>query len=360
MFLRNIASRFKLAAAATLFGAAAVTLTVGTAAAEDLPETIRIGAVASASGKSFATGLTGVAHVKQFIEAEFKDTPVKVEWVYFTGAGPAINEAFANKQIEFAQYGILPALLGHSRGLPTKAVLSYGGVTTFAVVGKDSPVTSVAELKGKRIGVQLATMMHWALLETLKQNGLTAEDVTLVNLKGVDLMPALVAGDVDAAFSASELLTLQEQGLAKIIFSSRNENPRTAGQGNYVASQEFIEKYPEATQRVVTGLLKAAHWLAQPENLNEDYDIWAKSGVSTSILKGELDGVDLKTLINPRLDDFYLAHVKSGIEFAKANQLIRGDVDPAGYVDTRFYEKAVNDLGYDDFWPKRNADGTTR
>ncbi|KAA0970884.1 sulfate ester transporter substrate-binding protein [Aureimonas fodinaquatilis] len=349
--------------AALLAFAAAVALPMfapGAANAQEWPEVIRIGAVPSASGKAFATGLTGVAHVKEFVEAEFKDTPVKVEWVYLTGAGPAINEAFANKQVEFGQYGILPSLLGHSRGLPTKAVLAYGGVSTFAVVPKDSPVQSLKDLKGKRIGTMLTTMMHWALLEALAQEGIAPDEVTIVGLQGLDLLPAVTSGQVDAVFSASELLTLEEQGLAKVVFSSRNGNPLTAGQGNYVADKDFIEQYPEATQRVVNGLLKAGYWLAQPENREENFEIWAKSGVSPSILAAELDGVDLKSLINPRLDEFYRGRVAAAVDFAQQEKLLRGDVNPEDFYDDRFYQKAIVELGYENFWPDRTADGRVK
>src|SRR5882724_6518851 len=43
-----------------------------------------------------------VAHIGHFIEDEFKNDPdVKIEWTFFRGAGPAVNEAIANGQLDF-------------------------------------------------------------------------------------------------------------------------------------------------------------------------------------------------------------------------------------------------------------------
>jgi sulfonate transport system substrate-binding protein len=49
------------------------------AGAEQLPDVIRIAGVATGVGRPVGVGLLGVAQVKGFIEAEFKDTPVKLE-----------------------------------------------------------------------------------------------------------------------------------------------------------------------------------------------------------------------------------------------------------------------------------------
>ncbi|MDX1122049.1 hypothetical protein GOL29_29300 [Sinorhizobium medicae] len=49
------------------------------------------------------------------------DKDIKVEWTYFRGAGPALNEAVAAKQLDFFLLGDLPAIVGRSRGLEHKS-----------------------------------------------------------------------------------------------------------------------------------------------------------------------------------------------------------------------------------------------
>ena len=66
--------------------------------------------------------LLAIAQVKGFVADEFKDAPVKLEWTYFTGTGPAVNEAIANGRLDFAQYGALPNVVGRANGLPTHII----------------------------------------------------------------------------------------------------------------------------------------------------------------------------------------------------------------------------------------------
>ena len=96
------------------------TLAAGPVRAETLPDTIRFGAFGQGYGQPFGVALLAIAHVKGFIADEFKDTPVKLEWSYLTGTGPAINEAIANGQLDFAQYGGLPNIIGRANGLPIR------------------------------------------------------------------------------------------------------------------------------------------------------------------------------------------------------------------------------------------------
>ena len=45
------------------------------------------------------------------LEEEFKKDGVKVQWTFFKGAGPAVNEALVNKQLDFAWQGDLPSIV---------------------------------------------------------------------------------------------------------------------------------------------------------------------------------------------------------------------------------------------------------
>jgi sulfonate transport system substrate-binding protein len=84
------------------------------ALAEELPAKIRFGDVGFGFGQPFGLGTQAVADAKGFIAAEFKDTPVKLEFSYFVNTGPAINEAIANSQLDFASYGAVPNVIGRA------------------------------------------------------------------------------------------------------------------------------------------------------------------------------------------------------------------------------------------------------
>src|SRR6185437_10271041 len=155
------------------------------AAAETAPTVIHLGAVGSGYGQQVGTQLISIAHVKGFVEEELGET-TKLDWNYFTGTGPAINEALANGQLDFAQYGSLPSIIARANGLPTKVILSGGGTNIYAGVRTGLPIQSIKDLKGHSVAVQKATILHWSLLETLKANGLGENDVTILDLKTAD------------------------------------------------------------------------------------------------------------------------------------------------------------------------------
>ena len=87
---------------------------------------------ALASDNPSVAASVAIADAKGFIADEFKGVPTQVEFTYFVNTGPAINEALANKQLDFASYGAVPNTIGRANGLPTRILASYGGTTIFA------------------------------------------------------------------------------------------------------------------------------------------------------------------------------------------------------------------------------------
>src|SRR5690606_15917182 len=116
--------------------------------------------------------------------------------------GPAINEALSNGQLDFASYGAVPNTIGKANGLDTVLIASYGGTTIFGAARPDLDIKSIADLKGKRVAIQKATIIHWALIQALKNAGLTESDVTIIDMKNADQLAAIAAKSVDAVFGA--------------------------------------------------------------------------------------------------------------------------------------------------------------
>ncbi|MDB5408189.1 MAG: sulfate ester transporter substrate-binding protein [Rhodospirillales bacterium] len=341
----------------TLLAAAVAIGSVGVAAAAELPPVIHFAGVGSGFGLPFGQNTFAVAQVKGVMEAEFAGTDVRLDWGYFTGTGPAINEALANGQADFAQYGSIPNIIGYANGLPTRILLSYGGTNIFAVARKDLPIQSIKDLRGRKIAVQKATIIHWALLKALQANGLTERDVTIVDLKNPDTFAALAAGSIDAAFGASYILPLRDQGIVKVIYSTKDGGAQATGFGAIVVTDSFQKRYPEATQRVVDGLVKAGRFIGEDENREEVLRIWAKSGVPYEIIAEDFAGKPLRAQTNPLIDDFYLAQFRDAIEFEKQQKLIRRDVDLTAWLEPRYLADALKRLDLENFWPHRSADG---
>ncbi|MGD9479382.1 ABC transporter substrate-binding protein [Shinella sp. G-2] len=344
----------------SLVVAATVLVAAAPLRAGDAPETIRFGDVGFGFGTPFGVGLLAVADAKGFIADEFKGTPTKVEFTYFTGTGPAINEALSNGQLDFAAYGAVPNIIGKANGLDTVIVASYGGTTIFGAARPDVEIKSVADLKGKRIAIQKATIIHWALIQALKNAGLSEADVTIVDLKNADQLAAIAAKSVDAVFGADFLLPLETKGLAKVFYKSSAGGASGDGFGAFLVTDAFRNAYPEATQKVVNGFVRAATWVSDEKNRDEVFQIWSRAGTPVDVITKANEGTALKGKYNPRLDAFFTARYESGLAFNKEQKLTRRDVDLATWADASYVEKAIADQELDGFWADRDAAGADR
>lgn len=346
----GIAATLVLLVACGLFGEEAW-------AQEAPPKVIRLAGPGNAEGRPFGSGTLGVLKVKGYLEDEFKDDGVRIDWQFPRGTGPAINEAFANGQLDFASYGGLPNIVGRGAGLRTKVLAAYGSSPTFLVTRNGSGIDSIADLKGKKISVSVGTVLQLALASILERQGLTTKDVQLFDLITTDQISAIQSGDIDAVVGTSSVLSIVERGFGKIVFSTKGKVDPAANFGSFIVAQSFADKYPETTRRVLLAFLRAAYFASQEQNRDELYDIWARTGQSRTSFAIDYDGDSLRDRSNPLLDPFYAANAKRGIEFAVEQRLIKSGFDVGGWLDRAGLDAALKTLGYQNYWQPHDAKG---
>jgi sulfonate transport system substrate-binding protein len=148
--------------------------------------------------------------------------------------------------------------LARANGTPIKVVDVYArGEWTALVVAKNSPINSVADLKGKKIAVTKGTDPYFFLLQSLGTAGLSPSDIEIVNLQHADGKTALERGDVDAWSGLDPFMaeTIQQQG-SRIIY----RNPDFNSGGTLNAREDFITAHPDFVQLVVNTYEEARKW----------------------------------------------------------------------------------------------------
>ncbi|ASR34568.1 hypothetical protein BAY61_05720 [Prauserella marina] len=140
-------------------------------------------------------------------------------------------------------------------------------------VPKDSPVTSIADFKGKTIGVSAVGGYGNVLFgEALATEGLTLEDVTLTEVSFSDMASALERGDIDLGWLPAPFAAAQRANpdtpLRQVV--DFNDIPALTGlpQGGVVATAEFYEQNPETIGKFREQEKRAADYLRE----NPDYD----------------------------------------------------------------------------------------
>jgi len=177
--------------------------------------TVRIGfASIGVDNRPFAGGSSAaLGHAERYIENALKDDPgVKIEWYFFKGAGPAVNEAIANGQLDIAFQGDLPSVIGRASGLKTKFLLATGAHSPlYLAVPPGSDITSIKQLKGKKVSIFRGTNNHLAAVKVLTANGLSERDLQILNMDTATTNAALASKDVHAAFGNFGLVLLEAQ-----------------------------------------------------------------------------------------------------------------------------------------------------
>jgi sulfonate transport system substrate-binding protein len=125
--------------------------------------------------------------------------PYKIAFSTFTSGPPQVEAATAGK-IDFAITGNTPPIFGAASNARVKVVSAYdgGGNGDQVLVQADSPVKSIADLRGKRIAVGKGSSAHGHILAQLKNAGLSPSDVQLVFLQPADALSAFTKRQADA------------------------------------------------------------------------------------------------------------------------------------------------------------------
>jgi sulfonate transport system substrate-binding protein len=321
---------------------------------------IRFGVASAGVGDPprITTGTMAVVQARRYLEDEFRSDGIKVEWVFFRGEGPAVNEALSNRQLDFSTQGGLPAIVGRSVGIDTRAVFVSGSrANTFVLVRANSAIRSVKELRGKRIAFHKGTATQLAANRILGLHGLTEREVRVLNLDPAAAQAALQAGDLDAIFGTIALLRLREAGVAKVIFSTSN-TPAATSPSQVVVHQDFARREPDLTRRTVKALVRASHWMADEKNRDEVFSIWSKGGsISAAMYREEYAGIPLAERHAPQFDPFVLSRIQQSVEDAYQFKLIRRKFEVAGWTDKRYLDAAIRDLGLQAYWPAFDANG---
>ena len=126
--------------------------------------------------------------------------PFHVDWSDFT-SGPPMLEAMASGSVDIGGVGDAPPVFAASGGEAIEIVgarKTTDGDQDAVVVPKNSPITSIQQLKGKKIAYGSGSSANYNLLTVLTKAGLTTKDITLVNLQPALALAAFTSGSVAA------------------------------------------------------------------------------------------------------------------------------------------------------------------
>ena len=188
------------------------------------------------------------------LEKEFAKDGIGIRWVQTLGSNKAL-EFLSAGSIDFGSTAGSAALVSKINGNPIKSIYVYSRPEwTALVTRKDSTITKVSDLKGKRVAVTRGTDPHIFLVRALLDDGLTEKDITPVLLQHPDGKTALIRGDVDAWAGLDPMMAQAEvEDGAKLFF----RKPEANTWGILNVREEFLKDHPDLVRRVL-GVYEAA------------------------------------------------------------------------------------------------------
>lgn len=350
--------RSALRRVAALAGAAALGAPV--ARAQGRTTVLRFGVAQPAVGSppSISGSSVAVAHAKGWIEAEFAKDGIRVEWAFFKGAGPAVNEALTNDQLDFAFQGDLPSIVARAAGLKTRLIAATGvRANIYLAVPPDSPIQRVEDLRGRRVSIFKGTNAQLPINRVLEAHGLSEKAVRSINLDTATALAALATRDLDAAFGGLDLLRLRDKNAARIVYSSKGQSPVFTRQSHVLVTERFVAREPVLTQRVVDAVVRTARWASDEAHREEVLRLWARAGTPYAHWQEDYAGEPLRVRLNPNFDPFLVARYRDAVDQALKFRLTRARFDVDGWIDTRYLQAALKSQQLETFWPVYQANG---
>jgi len=260
--------------------------------------------------------------------------PFKVSWSDFT-SGPPMLEAMASGSVDVGGVGDAPPVFAASGGEQVEIVGARSvpsGDQDALVVPKGSSITSIQQLKCKKIAYGSGSSANYHLLTVLNKAGLTTKDVTLVSLQPANALAAFTSGAVDAwdIWPPYVQQVVAQNGAKVLAIGSQYGSPYS---------------FEVASKAAVASPEKAAAIKVYLATLNKAYvftathpDVWgaawgAASGLPASITT-EAAKVDATTPVT--ITSAVISSEQNLVsQFYKAG-LIPNNVDMSGFITSEF------------------------
>ncbi len=212
----------------------------------------------------FSLGFGAVMEQMKFAEKEGLD----IEWIKFAEVnGP--TRAIPTQAIDLA-FGAPSAtsMAIAADGLPIKIILATQIAESQFVVLADSPIKTIAELKGKKIGMTAPpSAMHAIVSAVLDNNfGLKVADYTVAPGNESRLAQFVTQKDVDAAairsVTIAQMNEVKLRALGSVVDEwkkmTKSNSPPTLAVT--IVHNDYVAKYPEAVAKFIAATRKAVEW----------------------------------------------------------------------------------------------------
>jgi sulfonate transport system substrate-binding protein len=203
-------------------------------------------------------GVLVIARQRATLEQHFAPQGIAVKWVEFS-SGPPMLEAMNVGSVDYGAVGDSPPVFAQSAG--AAVVYAAGQPITNGqgiLVPGNSPIRTIADLRGKRIGFTKGSSAHNIVVQTLEKVGLGYADITPVYLTPPDAGPAFANGSIDAWAIWDPYFAIGETKQNGRILVNASEITKT--NSFYIANRDFAKSNGRVLQEIIDVTASTAKW----------------------------------------------------------------------------------------------------
>ena len=225
---------------------------------------------AAAEDKVIKMGSLKLIHsIAPFFYAKFTPAGYRIEIIPFDSPTDGKNAVVTNS-VDFGMFGLAAATIGGAAGEPVVMIATACNRGMAVVARADGPISTIKDLKGKKVGILPGTTQEVVILDRLKMEGMTIKDVQPVRVLFGEMPSALQRGDIDAYVGAEPGPGISlATGVGKIV-----EYPYSTPTGSlnmvFATSQKLIDTDPALVKLMLDIHRKASEYaMAHPDELAE-------------------------------------------------------------------------------------------
>lgn len=256
----------------------------------------------------------------------------KVEVIPFESPTEGKN-AVVTKSVDFGMFGIAAAVLGAAAGEPVVVIASACNRGMAVIAGKDKPIETIKDLKGKRVAIWPGSTQEVFILERLRMEGMSIKDITPVRVSFSEMHLALARGDVDAYVGAEPGPGVSiASGIGKLV-----EYPYGTSMGAlnmiFGAHRDMLAQKPELVM-VILGIHRRASEFAMSSPAEMAGMAVAKLGQKKEAIEVSVPNVELTWRFGPTEIEQSKTYAQHMLELKQIRQL----PEFASFFDTRFVD----------------------
>ena len=281
-----------------------------------------------------------IARESGWIEEAMAEIGVNVVWTDFE-SGPPMNESFAAGQQDIGVIGDVPSVSAIAAGQENVFIAACeGGPSYGMVVMEDSGIESVADLKGKKVGLTLGSTAQNLAEKLLANAGLDfASDVEVINVSTGDAQTVLLNHDVDAVVTWEPNVSRLD-AMDEIRLLTDGGDIGFPGMNVVFARKAFVDENPDIVKVYLEQYWRATKAFA------EDPDAYLELLSGYFTLDAELVGAAAaKYNYVLKFEDEDVAGLQDTIAFLVRIGTIAEEYDVAEHIDDSIARAVLEEAG---------------